>query len=91
MEAYKIYVHLEADIRKSYFLYVFSNWYELWQKRNMNWGFEFDSAHSSIMLGTGFTGVADIETGQDGFLYILTHDRETGDGNLYWITSSITL
>ena len=57
----------------------------------MNWGFEFDSAHSSIMLGTGFTGVADIETGPDGFLYILTHDRETGDGNLYWITSFITL
>jgi glucose/arabinose dehydrogenase len=40
---------------------------------------------SSIMLGTGFTGITDIETGTDGFLYILTHDRETGDGNLYRI------
>ncbi|MCD6036575.1 MAG: hypothetical protein K0S67_459, partial [Nitrososphaeraceae archaeon] len=27
----------------------------------------------------------DIETGPDGFLYVLTHDRETGDGNLYRI------
>jgi glucose/arabinose dehydrogenase len=43
------------------------------------------------MLATGFTGVTDIETGPDGFLYVLTHDRETGDGNLYRITSSTTL
>ena len=44
-----------------------------------------DDESSSIMLGTGFTGITDIETGPDGFLYILTHDRETGDGNLYRI------
>jgi aldose sugar dehydrogenase len=50
-----------------------------------------DDESSSIMLGTGFTGITDIETGSDGFLYILTHDRETGDGNLYRITSSTTL
>jgi glucose/arabinose dehydrogenase len=50
-----------------------------------------DDESSSIMLGTGFTGITDIETGVDGFLYILTHDRETGDGNLYRITSSTTL
>jgi aldose sugar dehydrogenase len=41
-----------------------------------------DDESSSIMLGTGFTGITDIETGPDGFLYVLTHDRETGDGNL---------
>jgi aldose sugar dehydrogenase len=50
-----------------------------------------DDESSSIMLGTGFTGITDIETGVDGFLYILTHDRETGDGSLYRITSSTTL
>jgi glucose/arabinose dehydrogenase len=50
-----------------------------------------DDESSSIMLGTGFTGITDIETGPDEFLYILTHDRETGDGNLYRITSSTTL
>jgi glucose/arabinose dehydrogenase len=50
-----------------------------------------DDESSSIMLGTGFTGITDIETGPDGFLYVLTHDRETGDGNLYRITSSTTL
>lgn len=44
-----------------------------------------DDESSSIMLGTGFTGITDIETGPDGFLYVLTHDRETGDGNLYRI------
>ena len=47
-----------------------------------------DDESSSIMLGTGFTGITDIETGPDGFLYVLTHDRETGDGNLYRITSA---
>ena len=47
-----------------------------------------DDESSSIMLGTGFTGITDIETGPDGFLYILTHDREAGDGNLYRIASS---
>jgi aldose sugar dehydrogenase len=50
-----------------------------------------DDESSSIMFGTGFTGITDIETGPDGFLYVLTHDRETGDGNLYRITSSTTL
>lgn len=44
-----------------------------------------DDESSSIMLGTGFTGITDIETGPDGFLYVLTHDRGTGDGNLYRI------
>ena len=44
-----------------------------------------DDESSSIMFGTGFTGITDIETGPDGFLYVLTHDRETGDGNLYRI------
>lgn len=47
-----------------------------------------DDESSSIMLGTGFTGITDIETGPDGFLYVLTFDRETGDGNLYRVTSS---
>ena len=47
-----------------------------------------DDESSSIILGTGFTGITDIETGPDGFLYVLTHDRETGDGNLYRITSA---
>ena len=40
---------------------------------------------SSLILGTGFVGITDIETGPDGLLYVLTHDRETGDGNLYRI------
>jgi aldose sugar dehydrogenase len=40
---------------------------------------------SSVILGTGFVGITDIETGSDGLLYVLTHDRETGDGNLYRI------
>jgi aldose sugar dehydrogenase len=44
-----------------------------------------DDESSSIILGTGFTGITDIQTGPDGFLYVLTHDRETGDGNLYRI------
>jgi aldose sugar dehydrogenase len=44
-----------------------------------------DDESSSIILGTGFTGITDIETGPDGFLYVLTHDRGTGDGNLYRI------
>jgi hypothetical protein len=44
-----------------------------------------DEESSSIILGTGFGGITDIETGPDGLLYVLTHDRETGDGNLYRI------
>jgi aldose sugar dehydrogenase len=42
---------------------------------------------SSIVLGTDFGGITDIETGQDGFLYILTLNRESdGEGNIYRIT-----
>jgi len=46
-----------------------------------------DEESSSVVLGSGFGGIADIETGPDGFLYILTHDRGTGEGNLYKISS----
>jgi hypothetical protein len=42
---------------------------------------------SAIALGTAFGGITDIETGQDGFLYILTLDRESdGEGKIYRIT-----
>ena len=42
---------------------------------------------SAIALGTDFGGITDIETGQDGFLYILTLDRESdGEGKIYKIT-----
>ena len=38
---------------------------------------------SAIALGTDFGGITDIETGQDGFLYILTLDRESdGEGKI---------
>jgi len=47
-----------------------------------------DDESSSVVLGTGFIGITDIETGPDGFLYILTHSRETGEGNLYKISSA---
>ena len=47
-----------------------------------------DEEVSSVTLGTGFVGITDIETGPDGLLYALTHDRETGDGNLYKINSA---
>ena len=47
-----------------------------------------DEEVSSVTLGTGFVGITDIETGPDGLLYVLTHDRETGDGNLYKINSA---
>src|SRR5918996_2285894 len=47
-----------------------------------------DKEVSSVTLGTGFVGITDIETGPDGLLYALTHDRETGDGNLYKINSA---
>ena len=47
-----------------------------------------DEEASSVTLGTGFVGITDIETGPDGLLYVLTHDRETGEGNLYGISSS---
>ena len=42
---------------------------------------------SAISLGTDFGGITDIETGPDGFLYILTLDRESdGVGKIYRIT-----
>ena len=42
---------------------------------------------SAISLGTDFGGITDIETGPDGFLYILTLDRESdGEGKIYRIT-----
>ena len=45
---------------------------------------------SAIALGTNFGGITDIETGPDGFLYILTLDRESdGEGNIYRITSPL--
>jgi glucose/arabinose dehydrogenase len=47
-----------------------------------------DQESSYVVLGTGFIGITDIETGPDGFLYILTHSRETGEGNLYKISSA---
>ena len=38
---------------------------------------------SAIALGTDFGGITDIETGPDGFLYILTLDRESdGEGKI---------
>src|ERR687897_1551437 len=45
-----------------------------------------DEEISSVTFGTGFAGIADIETGPDGNLYVLTFDRETeGQGSLYRI------
>ena len=42
---------------------------------------------STIALGTDFGGITDIETGPDGFLYILTLDRASdGEGKIYRIT-----
>jgi len=44
---------------------------------------------SAIALGTAFGGITDIETGPDGFLYILTVDRESdGEGKIYRLSSS---
>ena len=44
---------------------------------------------SAISLGTDFGGITDIETGPDGFLYILTLDRESdGEGKIYRIVLS---
>ena len=44
---------------------------------------------SAIALGTAFGGMTDIETGPDGFLYILTLDRDSdGEGKIYKITLS---
>ena len=42
---------------------------------------------SALALGTDFGGITDIETGPDGFLYILTLDKESdGEGKIYGIT-----
>jgi aldose sugar dehydrogenase len=44
---------------------------------------------SATALGTAFGGITDIETGPDGFLYILTLDRASdGEGKIYRIKSS---
>ncbi len=44
---------------------------------------------ATIALGTDFGGITDIETGPDGFLYILTLDRESdGEGKIYRIVLS---
>ncbi|MDR4512086.1 MAG: PQQ-dependent sugar dehydrogenase [Nitrososphaeraceae archaeon] len=44
---------------------------------------------SAISLGTNFGGITDIETGPDGFLYILTLDiGSNGEGKIYRITLS---
>jgi aldose sugar dehydrogenase len=41
---------------------------------------------SATALGTAFGGITDIETGPDGFLYILTLDRASdGEGKIYRI------
>jgi aldose sugar dehydrogenase len=48
-----------------------------------------DDELDEIVLGTGFRGITDIETGPDGFLYILTFDQESGgDGKIYRISSN---
>jgi len=45
-----------------------------------------DEELSVNLLGTGFLGITDIETGPDGFLYILTFDYEgDGEGRVYRI------
>jgi aldose sugar dehydrogenase len=42
---------------------------------------------NEIVLGTGFMGITDIETGPDGFLYILTFNQGSdGDGKIYRIS-----
>jgi aldose sugar dehydrogenase len=71
--------------------------FEVNQSRN---GLKFDDGNSStglsdlvadnkqeisaVTLGTGFGGITDIETGPDGFLYILSYD----DGAIYRISSN---
>ncbi len=39
-----------------------------------------DSELEAVTFGTGFDGITDIETGSDGYLYVLTYN-----GNLYRI------
>ena len=44
---------------------------------------------NELVLGSGFAGITDIETGPDGFLYILTFNQESdGDGKIYRISSN---
>jgi glucose/arabinose dehydrogenase len=44
---------------------------------------------SAIALGTVFGGISDIETGPDGFLYLLTVDMKSdGEGKIYRISLS---
>jgi aldose sugar dehydrogenase len=45
-----------------------------------------DSELSSLILGEGFRRIADIETGPDGLLYILTYE----DGKIYRITQDLS-
>jgi aldose sugar dehydrogenase len=48
-----------------------------------------DEESSEVTLGTGFLGITDIETGPDGYLYVLTYDQEAdGQGSLYRIVPS---
>ncbi len=48
-----------------------------------------DEKLNDITLGTGFEGIIDIETGPDGFLYVLTFDqKKNGEGKIYRISSS---
>ena len=48
-----------------------------------------DEESSEVTLGTGFLGITDIETGPDGYLYVLTYDQQTdGQGDLYRIVPS---
>ncbi len=48
-----------------------------------------DDELKDITLGTGFEAITDIETGSDGFLYVLTFDEEEdGEGKIYRITPS---
>ena len=41
---------------------------------------------SAITFGSGFGGITDIETGPDGFLYVLSYD----DGIIYRISPTST-
>jgi hypothetical protein len=44
---------------------------------------------SAIALGTAFGGITDIETGPNGFSYLLIVDRESDDeGKIYKISLS---
>ena len=46
-----------------------------------------DEELNDITLGTGFEGITDIETGPDGFLYVLAFDqKKDGEGKIYRIS-----